>query len=297
MLAAIFRYGGGCTIVVGESAMPTHPHKTGLLVLLALLVVIAAGWGLWYLTIGRGPLAGDLHHDFGTITVVGRGTTVRHVFHLTNRTSETLAIRDIRSSCGCAAAKPSVDELEPGQSVDLDAGLSLTRSGLKKARISLVLDNEEIVTLHMTAIGRQEHVLSYNEGRLRDGRLRMFESRPTVLTLFAEILDNDDPPAKLTCTAPDGVVVTFTEWSQRIQRKRATHEPARWVAQMTIEPVQSPLEEDAAVVIEYPSDERHTIPLQQGGMPSQKEDNDQAGAEADSPGEAPIEVEEPDSED
>lgn len=261
--------------------MPTHPHKAGLLVLLVLFVVIAAGWGLWYVTVGRGPLAGDLHHDFGTVTVTGRGTTVRHVFHLTNRTDEILAIRDLRSSCGCAAARPSVDELQPGRSVDLDAGLSLTRSGLKRARISLVLDDDRIVTLHMTAIGRAERVLSYNEGRLKNGRLHISDTGQTVLTLFAEILDNDDPPAKLKWVAPAGVAVAFSEWSQRLQRKRASHEPARWLSQMTIGPVTQPLEEGAAVVIDYPPGERLVIPLEAANKTDREQEGPPSHSESD----------------
>ncbi|UCD74619.1 MAG: DUF1573 domain-containing protein [Phycisphaerales bacterium] len=261
--------------------MREHPHRVGLLVLLILIVVIAAGWGLWYFTVGRGPLAGDLHHDFGTVAITGRKTTVRHVFNLTNRTGETLTIRDIRSSCGCAAAKPSQDQLAPGQSVDLDAGLALTRSGLKKARISLVLDDDRIVTLHMTAIGRQERVLSYNEGRLKDGGLPVSATRSTVVTLFAEIIDNDDPPAKLKWSAPDGMAVSFSEWSQRIQRKRATHEPARWLAQMTISPVTQPLDEDAAVVIEYPPDEQLTIPLRAIGAADREQKDPPSQSESD----------------
>ena len=84
--------------------MQNRPHKIALLVLLVVLVVVGGGWGLWYITIGRGPLAGDLHHDFGTVILTDREATARHVFHLTNRTDDTLAIRAIRSSCGCAAA-------------------------------------------------------------------------------------------------------------------------------------------------------------------------------------------------
>lgn len=51
----------------------------------------------------------ETSHDFG---VVARGSDVSHRLKITNIYQETVRISDVRTSCGCTAAKPSQNTLE-----------------------------------------------------------------------------------------------------------------------------------------------------------------------------------------
>lgn len=257
-----------------------RPHRVGRLLILGMAMTLGLVWGLWYVTIGRGPLAGDLRHDFGVVLVPKDTITVRHTFDLTNRTSRPITIETIHSSCGCAAAKPDRTRIEPGESVQLKAALALNKSGLKKAHVTLVLNDDRLVALHMRAIARKERVLSHNEGRLRDGKLPVSPTQATVITLFAEIVDSDDPPAGLTWTAPPDIEVSATEWKLQLRRRKSSHEPARWLCQIKIRPVNQPLGEDAAIRIKYPPDEELIIPLLRRGDADQETGQDQPDPES-----------------
>jgi len=56
-------------------------------------------------------------HDFG---VVARGSDVRHRLKLTNIYEETVHIADVKTSCGCTAAKPSQDTLQSLESAYIE---------------------------------------------------------------------------------------------------------------------------------------------------------------------------------
>ena len=65
-----------------------------------------------------GPKIGvqQLNHDFGDIN---QGDVVTHSFVITNNGGDQLVIKDVKASCGCTAAKPDKNELNPGESTNL----------------------------------------------------------------------------------------------------------------------------------------------------------------------------------
>jgi len=65
-------------------------------------------------------------YDFGSIL---EGFAIEHTFVLTNTGDETLVIDQVRATCGCTTTGLATNELQPGQSVELDAVVGTTGFG------------------------------------------------------------------------------------------------------------------------------------------------------------------------
>lgn len=59
----------------------------------------------------------DENYDFGKIA---EGVEVSHKFNITNTGGDVLEIQRVRASCGCTAAAPEKDKLEPGESTAIE---------------------------------------------------------------------------------------------------------------------------------------------------------------------------------
>jgi hypothetical protein len=70
--------------------------------------------------IGPALSVSELVHDFGTVP---QGEPVHHVFKLTNTGSATLAIKDVKPSCGCTTTGEWPHTLKPGESGELPINL------------------------------------------------------------------------------------------------------------------------------------------------------------------------------
>ncbi len=68
-------------------------------------------------------------HDFG---VVARGSDVRHRIKITNIYKETVHIADVRTSCGCTAAKPSRYTLKSLESAYVEIVMNTVKFTRKK---------------------------------------------------------------------------------------------------------------------------------------------------------------------
>jgi hypothetical protein len=62
--------------------------------------------------------------DFGT---VARGAECTHRLKIKNIYQETIYIRNVHTSCGCAAARPSSDQIPSGKEVYLELSMDTTR--------------------------------------------------------------------------------------------------------------------------------------------------------------------------
>ena len=125
-----------------------------ILSILALLLGCGALGYYWLLV--RGPLAGDTSHDFGVVAITADRTDVTHTFHLTNRTDHTVRIERIVPDCGCVQFTPGSAVVEPGQSVDLPATMSVYSDGVKRVDVRLLLGDSGVQHMHLTATGRRE---------------------------------------------------------------------------------------------------------------------------------------------
>ncbi len=122
-------------------------------VILTLIAVLALGATL----VAAPKIAVDnAVYDFGTVL---EGVFVTHKFLLSNVGDEPLTITSVRTSCGCTATALSKTNLEPGESVELEANLDTLHF---KGRISKSIyvesnDPEDVrLTLRLTGIVTQQ---------------------------------------------------------------------------------------------------------------------------------------------
>lgn len=228
-------------------------------VIIVLLLVVglpAAGYGIYALTIGRSPFEGEHMHDFGIVPVVGGKTTVVHEFELTNRTGKTLTVLKIVPSCGCAVADLSSWLIDPGQTVTLRIALSLTRSVLKREAVGIVMKGRGARLIEVRAQGRVDPPL-----RTPQVVLELQENERAAFSFNQEIWDDPAPP-RPTLEAPPGVTLTTQGWSLLKEANAKTGEPAFWEGQAiaVLEPG-AELAEDAAITIRIADGRSIAIPV------------------------------------
>jgi uncharacterized cupredoxin-like copper-binding protein len=93
-------------------------------------------------------------HDFGNIT---QGEEVSHNFILTNSGGDLLKIISVHPSCGCTAALPEKNELQPGESTNLNVKFNSTgRFGKQKKVVRIETNDpnnhEAVVTITGTVV-------------------------------------------------------------------------------------------------------------------------------------------------
>lgn len=81
----------------------------------------------------------ETQHDFGT---VAEGKVVDYTFHLQNKGTSALTIKDVKTSCGCTAALLSKDTIEPGQEGTLKVELDTKNRSGKLSRTITVQTND-----------------------------------------------------------------------------------------------------------------------------------------------------------
>jgi hypothetical protein len=228
--------------------------------LLLLLIFAGAAYGLWWVTVGRPVLAGENDHDFGVVQLSGKPAVLEHTFQLTNRSGRVVEIRDIRSSCGCAVAEPSIRSLEPGASVEIAAALTLKREGIKKASIFLLYgDGSERDVLHVRGAAQMRDRLTLvpGPGALPSGALVQ------RVVFFVDYEGNDRPPRPVI-TAPAEVRAEFTQWVQMTRRGRAKGLPARWRGEVRLQRAGETLPASTTVIVAVGTDQQVEIPLTSG---------------------------------
>jgi len=75
-------------------------------------------------------LFSESSHDFGPVP---RGAKVRHSFVLTNRTTESITILDVRASCGCTSGRASASVVPAGRQATVEAEMDTRNFVGKKA--------------------------------------------------------------------------------------------------------------------------------------------------------------------
>lgn len=97
-------------------------------------------------------------YDFGTIK---QGDVVSHNFVLTNVGTEKLVITKVRASCGCTAAAPEKNELEPGESTSVKVTFdSHGRKGVQKKYVYIFSNDPDQNQLRL---GFTTKILEQNE--------------------------------------------------------------------------------------------------------------------------------------
>jgi|GEM_PF-493830 len=98
-------------------------------------------------------------HDFGT---VARGSKVRCVFPVVNKTADDLEIAEVRTKCGCTEVRVGARVVPPGTKTTIEAILDTTKFvGYKASGLTLVLKRPTFaeIDLNFTAFIRSEITL------------------------------------------------------------------------------------------------------------------------------------------
>ena len=90
---------------------------------------------------GKGPKIkfNEDKKDFGKVK---QGKVLKHVFKFTNEGDETLKIKTVRTSCGCAAALVSKKEIAPGEEGQIKVTLNTSGEGGKISKYVQVESND-----------------------------------------------------------------------------------------------------------------------------------------------------------
>lgn len=90
----------------------------------------------------------EKHYDFGNIN---QGDVVTHDFVVKNVGTEKLVIDKVKASCGCTAAAPDKNEIEPGDSTSIKVKFdSHGRKGIQKKYVYIFSNDPEQKQLRLT---------------------------------------------------------------------------------------------------------------------------------------------------
>lgn len=199
----------------------------------ALLLILAfvggSGYTVYWLLMGKPVLAGPRTHDFGRVAFAGEPITLTHTFELVNRHRRVVEIAGVRTSCGCTVATPSADTLEPGQTLRIDAKLTVKRDGRTTQGIYIHYPSGDMDALHLKAWAVRTELLFARSPSWKAG------DQPVEEPIFLLDYDSSNTPPAPRITPPAGIRATFTGWTQQIKRRRAKGWPAKWEGGIRVE--------------------------------------------------------------
>jgi len=106
-----------------------------------------------------------LEYNFGSAE---QYTTVEHSYVLTNTGTETLKIHQVKSSCGCTAAKPEKNELAPGEATEVKVTFNIgSRRGSQTKTVRVYTNSAESPELVLKLAGEVKQLISFDPQHLR----------------------------------------------------------------------------------------------------------------------------------
>src|SRR5262249_24853177 len=110
---------------------------------------------------------GTTRHDFGTVP---RGAQLKYSFKMRNIYKVPLEITNIRVSCGCLTATPTVKVIQPGDTGSLDINMDGTRfTGYKPITIYVTVGPEYVSTAVLNVTANQRSDVVFNPGEIDFG--------------------------------------------------------------------------------------------------------------------------------
>lgn len=79
-------------------------------------------------------------HDFGTIA---QGVPQKAIFILTNKSEETLILKNVKGSCGCTATSYSTEAIPAGSTTEIEATFNAKSPGAFLKTVSVYTNLEE----------------------------------------------------------------------------------------------------------------------------------------------------------
>lgn len=106
-----------------------------------------------YCSLIAGPKIHSAQPTYKFATVI-QGEVVQHEFIIENTGDEVLQIKRVQSSCGCTAAKPENDEIQPGESTKIKVSFNTTgRVGEQKKYIAVASNDPDNTIYRLTIEG------------------------------------------------------------------------------------------------------------------------------------------------
>ncbi len=238
---------------------PSLPRRQLRAVVVLVLVaggVLGTAYGVYRLTVGRPTLSGERSHDFGTVELLDKPVELEHTFVLTNRSRRRVEIANVKTSCGCTVAEPSTRLLEPGDSVKIEATLTMKDDVRKKAKSYLDYGADDVDVLYLEAFARLRQRL-----KVAPGRDTLGPGETLDRLIFYLDYDSNEPPPAPRITGPEGVAAEMNGWTKVAGRRTSTGSAARWRSRLRVELTADTLPPDASVVIEVGTEQKLTIPL------------------------------------
>jgi len=228
-------------------------HRIGIACLVFLGICIAT-YITFKLTIGRSVLAGESRHDFGVVLIDEPSSTFEHTFKLTNRTSKTLNIKNIKPSCGCTTAEPNTLVLMPGDVLELEAKLSLKSSSLRKSRISITFDDDTFHNLWIQGFGRMRQQLSASTGVLP-----VQPNKPAVMVVFVEVWEDIENAPEPKIVTDEGIEAKFTRWDLQFKGDDSRGKPGRWSGRILVSQTAQTIAKDAKLTLQFKDNEKIVV--------------------------------------
>ena len=240
---------------LAQCSTPRRQLRAAVVLLLIAGGILGSAYGAYRLTVGRPMLAGERRHDFGNVELGDDHVTLQHTFVLTNTSRRTIEIVGLETTCGCTVVDPSTRSVGPGESVEIEATLTLRKEGRKKSKIFLDYGASEVDVLYVQGWARKRVRLLAAPGPMRPDADGVLERE----IVFLEYDGNNKPPAPVL-TTPDGVEATFSGWEQ-VKSVRSNGWPARWRGRVRITRTAATLEPDDAVEVAVGPDQTLRLPL------------------------------------
>ena len=246
---------------LAQRRSPRRQLRAAVVLLLIAGGILGSAYGAYRLTVGRPMLAGERRHDFGNVELGDDHVTLEHTFVLTNTSRRTIEIVGLETTCGCTVVDPSTRSVGPGESVEIEATLTLRKEGRKKSKIFLHYDANDVDVLYLEGWARNRVRLWVRKGSMRPDVGGVLERE----IVFIEYDDNDEPPTPVL-TPGDGIDATFSGWEQ-VKSVRSNGWPARWRGRVQLTRTAPTLAPDAAVEVAVGPDQ--TVRLALGSGPGE----------------------------
>lgn len=159
--------------------------------MLALVVVVLGPWAAqaqaqqaWLNKMFKGVTS----HDFGSVP---RGAQLYYQFQLTNIWAVPLEITNVRTSCGCVTATPSLTKVDSRQSATIDVTMDARRfTGSKTISIYVTVGPEYVSTATLTVSANSRADVVFNPGQISFGVVPRGQSPTQVIDVeYAGALD------------------------------------------------------------------------------------------------------------
>lgn len=122
--------------------------------------------------------------DFGSVL---DEPVIEHDFSIKNISNHNLTIANVRTSCGCTAAKPEIVDLAPGASTQLHASLNLRGRRGEISKHIYVQPAGDFPALTLTMRGKSQTVVESKPPSLRWDVLAQGKAEPQFVEVFTSI--------------------------------------------------------------------------------------------------------------